>query len=182
MLLLIIFLVCVFVALGAGIIGAWSDFRGLVIPNIYSLIVCVSFFVAYGLLALFGRDDVFFGLQSHLIAGLVVFVLTAYLFAIHVIGGADSKLASAFAFWMGLKGLMAFLFYVALAGGVLGVAALIIKNMKPFKAPRPGGWVARVQAGENKVPYGIAIAAGALASFAKLGYFSADTLGSFLLS
>lgn len=180
MLLLIIFLVAIFVAIGAGVLAGYSDMRGLTIPNSYSLIIGAAFVAAYVLLALFGRADVFAPLLSHILAGIVVFVITVALFATRVMGGADSKLASVYALWMGLKGLPAFLFYMAVVGGVLGLAALVLRKYKPIKNPKEGGWVARVQAGDNKVPYGVAIACGALASFVKLGYLGVDMLGSFL--
>lgn len=77
---------------------------------------------------------------------------------------------------------MPFLFYMALVGGVLGLVALALRKWKPVKNPAEGSWIARVQAGENKVPYGAAIAAGALASFVELGYFSSEVLSSFLMS
>ena len=42
------------------------------------------------------------------------------------------------------------------------------------------GGVDRVQNGESKVPYGVAIAAGALVAFLKAGYLSGDFLIVFL--
>ncbi len=181
MLLLIVFLMCLFVACGAGLLAAYSDFKGMVIPNMYSALVVGSFVVAFGLLWLAGRDDVFVSIWSHLLAALVVFGVTAAMFALKGLGAADSKLGTAYALWAGLSGLLPFLFYMAVIGGLLGVAGLVIKKQKPFKAPKEGGWVDRLQKGESKVPYGIAIVGGALASFLKIGYFNGDVMASFLL-
>lgn len=179
---LIIFLICIFVALGAGILAAWSDFRTMTIPNWHSSLVLGAFFMAYVLLWLLGREDVFDPFLTHCIGGLIVFGVTAALFALKVIGAADSKLASAYAFWVGLHGIMIFLFYMAAAGGILGILSLVFRKWKPFRAPPEGSWIDQVQAGESKVPYGIAIMLGGLASFVKLGYFGKDILGSFVLS
>ncbi len=182
MILLILFLACVFVALGAGVFAGLSDFRGLVIPNSYSVVIMAAFFAAYFFLWVGRHEGMFYGLTSCLLAGLLVFGITAAMFAARAIGAADSKLATAYALWMGIPGLVPFIFYTTLAGGLLGIAAIVLRKYKPIKTPKEGTWVARVQAGENKVPYGIAIVGGALASFVKLGYFDGEALRSFLLS
>jgi prepilin peptidase CpaA len=183
MILLTIFLIFVFVALGTGVLASISDFRGLVIPNLYSLIVLGSFAACYLLLWLGGRDDDVFGsFVSHIISAAIVFVVTLVMFMLKGLGAADSKLGTAYALWVGLPGLMPFLFYMALAGGLLGLAALALRKWKPVRNPVEGSWVARVQAGESKVPYGAAIAVGALVSFIDLGYFSSEVLSSFLMT
>lgn len=171
MLSLVVFLTCIFIAVAIGLLAAWSDIQGLTIPNWHSGVIIVSFLAAFVLMHLLGHAPVFSGVKSHLLAGIIIFGITALLFGLRVMGAADSKLSTAFAFWVGIPGLPAFLFYTTLIGGVMGLASLIIGRWKPFKNPGAGGWIARVQAGENKVPYGVAIALGALATFVKLGYF-----------
>lgn len=181
MIFLILFLSALFVAIAAGIMAGLSDIRGLTIPNNYSVIIMAAFGVAYLADAFAGQGDVLGSILSHALSGLIVFFLTAALFATRVMGAADSKLASVYALWTGLGGLPAFLFYTAIFGGVLGLSAIIIRKLKPFKKTRQGSWIERVQAGESKVPYGVAITAGALASFVKLGYLDFSTLGSFVI-
>lgn len=180
MFLLIVFLMCLFVAVGTGILAGWSDYKGMIIPNIYSVMVIASFALAYIVLSLGGRGDVFVSLFSHLFGGVIVFIVTLVMFAMKGIGGGDAKLATAFAFWTGVKGLFPFLFYMSIWGGVLAVLSIVLKKYTPIKNPPEGSWLAQCQDGANKVPYGIAIVAGALASFAHLGYFSGETLSSFL--
>ena len=177
MLMLIIFLTCVLTALGTGALAGLSDLRGMTIPNVYSVVIMAAFAVAFIMLWAFGPHHVFFGLKSHVLAGLIIFGITVAMFAAHAIGAADS---SAYALWVGITGLPAFLFYTALAGGVLALAALALKKWKFVKAPADGSWVARVQAGESKVPYGVAIGVGALASFVKLGDLGRGVMTSFL--
>ena len=70
---------------------------------------------------------------------------------------------------------------MSVAGGLLGLTALALRKWTPVKEPKENSWVARVQAGESKVPYGVAIALGALASFVEIGYLERDTLASFLM-
>lgn len=180
MLLLIIFLVGVLVAAGTGVLAAYSDVKGLTIPNLYSAIIGSAFIVTYALLWIFGAHGIFSSLGSHVLAALIVFGITAGMFAMKGLGAADSKLATVYALWTGLGGLMAFIFYMALIGGVLGLVGLYIRKYKPFKIPQTDGWVDRLQKGESKVPYGVAIVGGVLASFVKIGYFSGDVLASFL--
>lgn len=176
MVALIVFLTCLFVAVAIGAMAAWSDIKGLIIPNWHSGVIIVSFFAAFVFMHLLGHPDIFSGILSHLVAALVVFAITATLFGLKTIGAADSKLSTAYAFWVGVAGLPAFLFYMSVAGGLVGLGAIALQKWQPVKNPSPGGWVARVQAGENKVPYGVAIAVGALASFVKLGYFDGAIL------
>lgn len=182
MILLIIFLTGLLVAVGAGVLASFSDARGLTISNSYSAAIGIAFIVCFVLLALGGHENVFYSFSSHFLGALIVFGVTAALFSFGIIGAADSKLATVYALWMSLHGLFAFLFYMSLAGGLLGLLTLYLRKFKPLQKVKAGTWIARAQAGENKVPYGIAIFAGALASFVKLGYFDTETLRSFVLS
>ena len=180
MLLLIVFLMCLFVAMGTSVLAAVSDYRGMTIPNTYSAIIIGAFVLCYAILWMGGRDDVFGPLMSHGLAALIVFLITLVMFMAKAIGAGDSKLATALAFWAGLKGLMPFVFYMSVVGGLLGLTALVLKKWTPVKNPPEGSWIAQVQGGASKVPYGIAIVAGALASFVKIGYFDVEVLSSFL--
>lgn len=182
MILLIIFLICVFVTLVVGGLAALSDIKTMTIPNNYSLYVIVSFFIAYGALYLGGQENVFSPFLSHMISAALAFFVTLGLFAMRIIGAGDSKFATACALWFGVKSLLAFLFYMTLSGGVLGMIALYIKRKKPFTDPADGSWVAQVQGGAEKVPYGVAISFGMLVAFMHAGYFSTDVLGSFVVS
>ncbi len=176
MIALVIFLICIFVIVAVGALAAWSDLKGMTIPNWHSGVVMGSFFVAFFAMRFLGHGEVFSSIFSHLVAGGIVFLMTVVLFALKSIGAADSKLSTAYAFWAGVHGLPAFLFYMTLAGGLIGLTAIALGKWKPVKNPPAGSWVARVQAGENKVPYGVAIVVGALACFLNLGYFGKAVL------
>lgn len=172
---LILFVLSLLAALYAGAASAWSDFRGLKIPNIYSIIVVVA-----GVLNLVSLSAVTPGglhaglILSHLLAGGAMFGVTFALFAFGVLGAGDSKLASAYAFFFGLASLVPFVFYMAMAGGALGIVGWFLMKFKPVKFPAAGTWVYRVQGGESKVPYGIAILIGAVFACAYSGYFGAE--------
>ncbi len=142
-----------------------SDVRSLRIPNSHSLVILVSFIVAYAL-----SPESFGAWWEHLGAGAGMFVITYLMFVAGMLGGGDSKLGTVLALWVGLKGLMLYVFYMAVVGGFVGIASLVIKKKKPFKNPLPGSWVAQVQEGRNAVPYGIAIVAGAWLALFHTGF------------
>lgn len=142
-----------------------SDVRHLKIPNWHSLAVIACFFPAY----FFAAPETFEEIWRHLAAMLIMFVVTYLMFIFRMMGGGDSKLGSAFALWVGLKGLFPFLLYMAFIGGIVGVVSLVMKKVKPFSSPDPESWAGQVQAGKNAVPYGIAIAGGAVIAFFHTG-------------
>lgn len=181
MFLLILFLICIFVTLGIGVLAAVSDVRSLTIPNAYSVVVMATFFAVFGVMALAGGpQDVFGSLLSHLLSAGIMFIVTVILFAVRAIGAGDSKFATACALWVSVPHLPIFIFYMTLGGAVLGAAALYIRKHKPVKAPIKGGWIDQVQGGASKVPYGVAITFGMVIAFLSTGYFSADVMSSFL--
>lgn len=144
------------------IIAALSDATTLTIPNWISALLAVAFLPA-ALAA---------GLSPSAMAacaGLGVGALVAgmAMFALRWIGGGDAKLFAASALWLGLSGAAPFLAWTAIAGGALALALLGARRMAatvgvPFPQP---AWMQRLLAPGGDIPYGIAIAAGALAAF-----------------
>ncbi len=129
-----------------------SDIRSLRIRNIYSFLLMLLFAMAYG-----SAPQVFFPLWHHIGGFTLTFCLTLVLYAVGVFGGADTKIASVLALWVGLQGLMVFFFYMALFGGVLGGISLWVRKKKPFQNPVSGSWIDQLQQGRNAVPYGVAL-------------------------
>ena len=94
------------------------------------------------------------GMAIQLAAGSIVFVLLAGAFYAGMMGGGDVKLASALALWFSPAGTVKFLVLMSVAGGVLTLGIL--------------GWHrARGREGRPEIPYGVAIAFGALAILAQ---------------
>jgi len=90
------------------------------------------------------------GVAVQLAAGAIVFVLLAGAFYAGMMGGGDVKLASALALWFSPAGTVKFLVLMSIAGGVLTLVIL--------------GWHrAQKREGRPEIPYGVAIAFGALA-------------------
>lgn len=179
MVLVTLYMMCAVLALAAGIWGAVSDIRGLRIPDACNVVIAVTAVCAMALCYAGGvRIMGYWG--PHLIAAGILFLSTFAMFWANVLGAGDSKMATAFGLWVGLKGLFVFVFYTAFIGGVLGLAAILIARTKPFKNPRAGSWIARLQAGEKKVPYGVALVSGALLAFLKLNFLNPESLARFL--
>ncbi len=180
MLILIIYLMCLFVAVGLIGLAGLSDMKGLTIPNSYSLYMVGIFVIAYAVLY-FGAPEanIFGGIVPHLLSAFVFFLVTFILFALNILGAGDSKFGAACALWISLKYLPIYLFFMTLFGGILGVVTLYIKYKKPFKSPAEGSWIAQAQSGIDKVPYGVAIGFGAVVTFFYAEYLSPAVMASF---
>lgn len=176
---MILFLVVfgMLVTIGFLVAAAISDFRSMTIPNIYAGGILLAFIPAFLADAFTGHGmEFFYGWQSHLIAALAVFAISFLLFSLRVIGAGDSKLATAVALWVGLSGMTAFLFYMAIAGAVLAIATKFMNGKQIAASPKEASWIAQSQAGRLGVPYGIAICFGAIVAFYQLDYFSPEKL------
>lgn len=174
-----IYAVGVLLAVGALVAASISDFRTMTIPNLLPILVAGGFVVAYAGaagVAYSGGPELFSSLAVHAIAFALVFAVTFLMFALGVWGAGDSKLAAAIGLWLGLAGVVPFLLVMSVAG--LGLVAVfpILRRMDRIPAwLGPDSWWARLVRGEKTVPYGIAIAVGALWAFYRLGYFTALT-------
>ncbi len=153
-LLLLIFPVLVIVA-------ALRDATSYTIPNWISLALLAGFppvALALGLpLSVIGLN---------LGIGGVALATGMGMFALGWIGGGDAKLFAAAALWLGWPAAISYLAITGMAGGALAVGLLGLRSIyvRPF-VPAGPAWFARLaQPGEN-VPYGVAIALGALMAF-----------------
>jgi prepilin peptidase CpaA len=154
-----ILLLLVFPALA--IVGALKDLTSYTIPNWVSLALVAAFVPA----ALVSGAPLG-GVGLCLAAGFGALVLGMGMFAAGWIGGGDGKLLAACALWMGWPAVLPFLLYTALAGGALTFAILALRSgwVAPIVAGGPP-WVRRLGQQGGALPYGVAIAAGALIAF-----------------
>jgi prepilin peptidase CpaA len=90
-----------------------------------------------------------------------VFVVLAATFYMGMMGGGDVKLAAALALWFTPFVTLKFLVIMSLAGGLLTLAVLLL-HKKRGKPPIEGDAPAPASAARPEVPYGVAIAIGAL--------------------
>ncbi|CAL74936.1 Putative type IV prepilin peptidase, cpaA [Bradyrhizobium sp. ORS 278] len=137
--------------------AAASDLLTMTISNRVSLALVAGFLVMAPLSGMSMAD-----MLMHCGAGASLLVIAFTCFAFGWIGGGDAKVASAAALWFGFAHLMNYLLYASIFGGVLTLALMQFRQW-----PLPYGlagqpWLARLHAKDSGVPYGIALALGAL--------------------
>jgi prepilin peptidase CpaA len=145
--------------------AASSDLLTMTISNRLSIALTGGFF----LLALI-TGMALYTIGMHLAAAAVVLGVAFVFFSRGWIGGGDAKLAAATALWFGFDHLLDYLIYASLFGGALTLARLQFR-----KLPLPGvlahqAWIMRLHDSAGGVPYGIALAAAALAVYPKTGW------------
>jgi prepilin peptidase CpaA len=139
------------------IVALLWDAARLEIPDAASLILLAGFGIGF---ALGGAGwEVFF---AHAGAGLAAFAAGAGLFYLGVWGGGDAKLGGAVALWLGWGGLAPWIFAVALTGGVLSLAILLLRRAPAHALANGPMWLQRLHRPDEGIPYGIAIGLGAL--------------------
>ena len=128
-----------------------SDIRDRRIPN-WTVLAIAALFVPW----IFAGTHIslvsFF--ISSLGAALIVFTVSAGLYAFRIIGAGDSKLLTAVALFVGVSQLPRFLFLVALAGGVIALISLV---SRPVRAAVMFHTRGKGDFGRG-IPYGVAIA------------------------
>ena len=111
------------------------------------------------------------GLERALAGSAVGLALWLPFWLVRVLGAGDVKLAAASGAWLGATGIVEASLLAAAAGGILAVWALARNGGLPAAARRFGAWMItshatrtfapEVTPRERRVPYGVAIAAGA---------------------
>jgi len=137
--------------------AAASDLFTMTISNRVSLLLAASFLVL-ALASGMGLNDILL----HIGAGAVVLAVAFGCFAMGWVGGGDAKVAAAAALWFGFGQLLNYLLYASLFGGALTLLLLQFRQW-PLPYPLAGqAWLLKLHAKETGIPYGIALAIGAL--------------------
>jgi prepilin peptidase CpaA len=109
----------------------------------------------------------------HVAAAAVVLVVEFIFFSQGWIGGGDAKLAAATALWFGFDYLLDYLIYASLFGGALTLAIIQFRKIPLPAMLARQGWILRLHETDAGIPYGIALAAAALAVYPKTGWMPA---------
>ncbi len=147
--------------------AAWSDLRSRRIPN--ALVLGVALFAILSRIPVLASERFW----EPPAAALLSFFVLLPLWQRRLLGGGDLKLFVATSVWAGLGRLPELALAVALAGGALAIVVLAVETARtrllPLLATMP--WVcvfvpsrALTESSESRasLPYGVAIAAGAI--------------------
>lgn len=146
------------------IVGGVRDLVSYRIPNWVSLALLAAF-VPTALLGLAAGAPLS-ALGLHLAVGAAALVAGVVMWTLRWIGGGDAKLFAAAALWIGWPAAGMYLAVTGLAGGALAVLLLQMRApiLRPYVMTGPA-WFARLAEPGESVPYGVAIAVGALIAF-----------------
>ncbi len=141
------------------------DLFTMTIPNKVPLILLAGFIC----LAPFTGFD-WMQLAWHTGVAGAALLLGLFCFAMGWVGGGDVKLFAATALWLGHEHLFEYALIVSILGGLLTFIIVFGRMM-----PLPGllvrlPWLARLHDSKEGVPYGIALAAGALLVYPQTGW------------
>src|SRR5437868_2327917 len=156
--------------------AAVSDLVRMTISNRVSLALAAGFLVL-ALLSGMGFQDIL----SHLAAGMVVLAVSFACFAMGWIGGGDAKVAAAAALWFGFAHLLDYLLYASLFGGALTLALLQFRQWPLPWSLAGQAWLLRLHDRQTGIPYGVALAIGALLIYPETDWIKAVDLGRFAL-
>jgi prepilin peptidase CpaA len=132
------------------VIASAIDVRHRRIPN-WAVLAVVALFVPWAIIS----SQV--SVLSSLEAAAVSFLMSCPLYIFRVVGAGDSKLLTATALFVGASQLIQFLFFVALAGGILAIVSIAMRYAENFMILPYRGLRA-----DRGIPYGVAISAAAI--------------------
>ena len=139
------------------IVGGLKDLTSMKIPNWISGSLILAFFPAALVLGLAPGD-----IGLHLAVGLAALLIGMGLFALNLLGGGDVKLMAAVCLWLGLSGSGVFVLMTALVGGLFSLVLLLGRVwLRPWAGAGPS-WLVQLMEPKGHIPYGVAIAIGAL--------------------
>jgi prepilin peptidase CpaA len=156
--------------------AAASDLLTMTISNRVSLALVAGFFV----LAVVGGMAPY-EMLTHVGAGAMMLVIAFACFSMGWIGGGDAKVAASVALWFGFIHLMNFLLYASLFGGALTLLLLQFRQWPLPYGLAEQAWLARLHAKEGDIPYGIALAIGALMVYPETEWVKAIDLAHLAL-
>jgi prepilin peptidase CpaA len=123
------------------VVAAYGDVKTLQIPN--ALVLAIAVLGALRLIVIADPTVTLYTVS----ASVVVFIVAFLLFWRGLVGGGDAKLITAATLLIGYHDLFHFLLVMSLCGGLVSLVVLVTRR-----------------SGQLAVPYGVAIAGGAIAT------------------
>jgi prepilin peptidase CpaA len=156
--------------------AAASDLFTMTISNRVSLALVAGFLVL-ALLTGMGLHDILL----HVGAGAAVLTVAFACFALGWVGGGDAKVAAGAALWFGFGHLLDYLVYASLFGGGLTLLLLQFRQWPLPYSLAGQTWLLKLHAKESGIPYGIALAIGALMIYPETEWIRAVDLTHFAI-
>ena len=156
--------------------AAASDLFTMTISNRVSLALIAGFLL---LAAASGMG--FYDILLQVGAGATVLSVAFACFAMGWIGGGDAKVAAGAALWFGFGHLLNYLLYASLFGGALTLLLLQFRQWPLPYALAGQTWLLRLHAKDSGIPYGIALAIGALTIYPETDWIKAVDLAHFAM-
>lgn len=152
------------------IFGGVCDLLSMTIPNRVSILLFALFLVVAFIAGLS-----FTQIGMHLLVGFCVLTVGIALFAFGLCGAGDIKLLAAGSLWIGFEQLLPYFLYVSVAGAILSLLFVVFRSQRllPLVTSLRSEWLFKLQQTIKGIPYGLAIAAGGLASFPSTVVYSA---------
>lgn len=160
--------IIVLIFAGTMLTAAAKDATSMTIPNWISLAVIGGFILVTPFV--WQGWSVF---STHLLVGLTFFAAGFAMFAFGWLGGGDAKLMAATALWWQWDEAMIYIVYTTMIGGVLALALVFGRKFIPERV-LTAQWAHHLFRDEKKMPYGLALAAGALLTLPKSQIFLAS--------
>ena len=154
------------------IIAAVSDLLTFRIPNWVSLALVGLFIVAVPFSGLSWTI-----IAAHLALGMTLLVVGMAMFAMNLLGGGDAKLMAAIGLWVGWPSLPVYLAWTAIIGGLLALSLLMFRRAPLAAVMQARPWISRLHDRQAGIPYGIALAAGALFALPQTVWFALAVSG-----
>lgn len=138
------------------LVSAWTDFNTMRIPNTVVLALFGFFFLTLPLhwqgVSVLGEHLAMFG---------TFFAAGFAMFAFGWLGGGDAKLMAATALWFGFDDALLYIAYTTMIGAVIAIFLMVTPKVVPVRF-RTSAVGMKIYQGNGDMPYGLALAAGAL--------------------
>ncbi|HEY5409436.1 MAG TPA: prepilin peptidase [Caulobacteraceae bacterium] len=143
------------------IVAALADATSFTIPNRLTIAIAAAFFPVALIL---GLPIATIGACAAV--AVLALIVGIGMFAMNWCGGGDAKLLAACALWLGVPAILPFLFAMSVIGGVLALGLMTARKLMLGNLVGAGpAWLGRLLEPQEALPYGVAIALGALVAF-----------------
>ena len=150
------------------IVAGLKDLTSMTIPNWISGLLILGFFPTALVVGLPLQT-----VAAHVAVAFAALFVGMGMCALRWVGGGDAKFMASACLWLGVTGSGMFLLWTGVMGGLFCLALLFARfHARPYLVRTPT-WFQSLMEPKGDIPYGVAIAAGALIAFPASGMMAA---------